>query len=489
MFDSVLDTVAQLSGGTAAIHLQDWARLATLPSNRSVQDVQDLFYPDGFVENSCRPAHVFLRELSDQQYRHAYEWIRDSPQRSFPDVAGLLKTSKVHGKVMMQIMIHVVQWLNLHPAKVSGRENSKPPLRKDFLPALASYGDEAEAQSLGLQQEILTLVQQHIQDFTEPTAAAYLEQLPADQPETYAERFGHAGWKDLLQIVRAKVGPHLQDPAVARFNLEDPQIECVPGWNEAQIWCRNAIHHLPRMASNPALNDPAALDALVVKIRPLLVQWVVGRCREALEAHGQGETTRWPSSTVEQIRAQLVEWESHPPEDTPSHSTRDSVVEGEWHQDSVVEDPQPDSVVEDPQDSAIEDPQDSAVEDPQESAVEDPQVVEDPQDSVVEDPQDSVVEDPQVDSVVEESQQDSVVDPQPDNNHSDASSTLIRSPDELFRLLPDHATLEAQKRDLRRSRKLDRPKQRQDPSKRTSPPRTIPRWRQKPVAQSGPRRK
>ncbi|KAF2178765.1 hypothetical protein K469DRAFT_598717, partial [Zopfia rhizophila CBS 207.26] len=70
----------------------------------------------------------FLAVLSNESYYHVYDTVVTTSRITFPDVHGLLKTTKDEGRIMMRVMSYVVQWLNPNPTKVGDRENNKPPL-------------------------------------------------------------------------------------------------------------------------------------------------------------------------------------------------------------------------------------------------------------------------------------------------------------------------------------------------------------------------
>lgn len=54
---------------------------------------------------------------------------------SFSDVYKLLRTTKDDGRMKMQVMTHVVIWLNLDPVSLlDWRKNNKPLLQEDLVP-------------------------------------------------------------------------------------------------------------------------------------------------------------------------------------------------------------------------------------------------------------------------------------------------------------------------------------------------------------------
>jgi hypothetical protein len=68
---------------------------------------------------------------------------------------------------MSIVMSHASQWVNKEPEKVLDRDNNKPALRKDLIPALrAKHGNKADEKSRVLEQRILTYVRKNAKDFT-----------------------------------------------------------------------------------------------------------------------------------------------------------------------------------------------------------------------------------------------------------------------------------------------------------------------------------
>ena len=134
------------------IQLADWNKLAGLPRMRSVHDVRGLFYPG--LEPDVDPCSSgtrrrdFFPDVDDGAYLNLYRSVLSEPGRRFIDIQALLKTTKQEGKLMSIVMSHVGQWMNTEPEKVSDRDNNKPALRKDLVPALrVRYGDKADDES------------------------------------------------------------------------------------------------------------------------------------------------------------------------------------------------------------------------------------------------------------------------------------------------------------------------------------------------------
>ncbi|KAH6880649.1 hypothetical protein B0T10DRAFT_411653, partial [Thelonectria olida] len=129
-FEQVLNVLENLPGDTAEqVHATDWAKIAaTLPLNHTVTDVKRLFYPEELKEpnssaygqhrGALRRREGFLDEMDDVDYEAVYHHISKQPEMEFPEVQKLLKTTKEEGRIMMQVMTHVIAWINPRPTLV-----------------------------------------------------------------------------------------------------------------------------------------------------------------------------------------------------------------------------------------------------------------------------------------------------------------------------------------------------------------------------------
>ena len=117
---------------------------------------------------------------------------------------------------MSIVMSHVSQWVNKDPTKVLDRDNNKPSLRVDLIPALrAKYGDKADKKSRVLKQRILNNVRKNASEFTSITLDHYLHEYPGADGDAYGARFGHKVWRDVLSLVTSFAGPTLQHKYIA----------------------------------------------------------------------------------------------------------------------------------------------------------------------------------------------------------------------------------------------------------------------------------
>ncbi|KAF2174792.1 hypothetical protein K469DRAFT_770346 [Zopfia rhizophila CBS 207.26] len=297
-FDRVISTISRIhSEFNIDIQSSDWVKLASLPQARKLEDVRKLFYPDQDAPSSLRRRDLFPT-ADDDTYNGLYQSVLSTPDLSFADVHSLLKTTKKEGKVMSVVVSHVGQWLNRDPARVIERDNNKPPLRNDFLPALRErYGEGAEKHSIELQERLLVYIRNNIDEFTRPIVEHYLHEYPSGNSDAYAERFEHEVWKDILILVVEFAGPHLQHESMLRFNTEDPRkISSKPASAITQAVCK-LIGRIPEVSQNPALKEEKAMDDLCEMMQPVIIEWAARQCANALE-NGTGSPFRHLSSPM-----------------------------------------------------------------------------------------------------------------------------------------------------------------------------------------------
>ncbi|CAN9353118.1 unnamed protein product [Alternaria alternata] len=111
-------------------------------------------------------------------------------------------------------------WVNRELEKVLDRDNNKPALQKDLIPALrAKYGDKADKTSRVLEQRILNNVRKNANHFTSITLDHYLHEYPGADGDAYGARFGHKVWRDVLSLVTSFAGPTLQHKYIAGMVL------------------------------------------------------------------------------------------------------------------------------------------------------------------------------------------------------------------------------------------------------------------------------
>lgn len=304
--EGVLATLSQLSEDSPeCVTSADWIKLVGLPQNRTAEDVQTLFYPDqegAVITNTVRHRRTgFLTALDDQAYHRAYNLVASSTDIFFLDVHTFLKLSKEEGRIMTRILSHVVHWLNSAPTKVGERDNNKPPLRQDFLPALkAHWGDEAEKRSLLLEYRVLEFVRACMVQFKSPLVEVYLQQFPAEAGDSYSERFADEPWNGVLQIVREVTGPCFPDKPI--FSVTRRSRES--GSERTAAVITKAICALldrtPEISMNTALNNKDALNRLYSRLNQLVIDWATQQFTDASETSSDEDRASWSVSMSQQ---------------------------------------------------------------------------------------------------------------------------------------------------------------------------------------------
>lgn len=258
------------------IQLADWNKLAGLPRMRSVHDVRGLFYPG--LEPDVDPCSSgtrrrdFFPDVGDGAYLNLYRSVLSEPGRRFIDIQALLKTTKQEGKLMSIVMSHVGQWMNTEPEKVSDRDNNKPALRKDLVPALrVRYGDKADDESRVLQQAVLNHVRENAKDFNSNTLEHFLHEYPSGDDEAYGARFKHEVWRNVLSIVTSFAGPTLQHKYIISPGPEETQKISPPTIAQTAL---NLICQIPEVANDPALRSPTAAEQLLRMMQPVIARWI-----------------------------------------------------------------------------------------------------------------------------------------------------------------------------------------------------------------------
>jgi hypothetical protein len=304
----VLEGASKLRGdASCSMKLDDWNILARVLPSRSVRDVQSIFYPDApddvVVDLEAKGQGYrrpkFMVAFDDRTYYRMYQTILQNPDLQFPDIQTLFRVGRQLGKIMSQVMIHVGQWLNLRPMQISERDNNKPQLWRDFIPAFQEeYGDGSEEMALHLQQQIFGVVHKRIEEFTDSPASAYLSKLPDAQGDSYLERFTLPIWKDLLVTVHQAVGSRFQRSLV-KFNTQCPK--SLPSQPESSLThiLRDAISRVPEIRVNPALCSSQALEVLMTRISPIVADWAVQLGGATIKTQSQDGISLWPSNTVD----------------------------------------------------------------------------------------------------------------------------------------------------------------------------------------------
>lgn len=307
---------------------------AVAPVHDRLSKVQQLFY---FKWNGRPTApklrtQGFLTTVEDEVYDKLYDLMLEDDDLIFPDIHGLLKTTKQEGKVMSLVVMHVGHWLNRDLVKAGERESNKPQLRMDFLPALRQAGRvETDEESIELQKLVLRHVKTNMAELTSKAIERYLHEFPTDDGTAYTQRFRHECWRKLLSLVRAFVGPHFQHGALTIYNAQISRGNDVEDHDSTSsiVLARGLCDHikqLPEVSQNPALTSETATAAL----QSLLMKWAAQQCADALRRE---EAEHWQPSQVEHVRAEearhLALISSGSAADEPSLSVQGSTISNE----------------------------------------------------------------------------------------------------------------------------------------------------------------
>lgn len=320
------------------VYAPDWAKLAGLPDAYAQSEVLQLFYPkEGDeaiasvpkgVQIGLRRRKGFLQEASDEAYHKMFQRISGGPRLRFRDVQGLLRTTKDEGRIMMQVMMHVVAWLNPNPTVVTDRrENNKPLLREDLKPALrrepsnggthggtreVSTEDAAvESESIALERRVLDDVRDEMAFFKSPTAKTSLGVFPDDDEDGYGERFIDLPWKLVLFDVQDMLGPRFRPPW--KNPVEEGSGTKADGRKPASSITRSIgalTRTIPEVAGNPALSSQEASQELCAAIDEAVVRWAARRCREALGAGPADAGRVWSVDALRSIETTRSRYES-----------------------------------------------------------------------------------------------------------------------------------------------------------------------------------
>ncbi|KAH7459119.1 hypothetical protein FOMA001_g20261 [Fusarium oxysporum f. sp. matthiolae] len=361
-FYQVLETLRALPTSTSeSIQISDWTVLAgSLKSDTyDAADVHQVFYPkedgnnnnDDSKSNPSAPSTTkpvqktarrsgFLSSLDKEAYDGLCRHLQQDLTLRFPDVQPLLKIKKEEGEVMAQVIDHVVRWVNTQPADiVDTHENNKPLRRQDLIPAIeglmvTTHGDDWWAQrredgdvdgaddmaswldlrSRTLERQVLDYVRSHMTEFRDPSTKHYLDLMPEEHDEHYAERFSTGDlWTGLFHIVQHTLGPAFRpvwkDSILERVGVDDdgahqPQSKMrhrPPASAITRAIC-GQLGNIPEVKGNPALRGVYASSELGAYIDHAVLAWASDRCRKAVESNESDEGHPWSSEALQAIQ-------------------------------------------------------------------------------------------------------------------------------------------------------------------------------------------
>ena len=254
--------------------------------------VQECFYPsrEGKPRIGSHRPQGFLSAFTDEEYKDTYRFLVDDSSITFPDVRALLRTSKEEGRMMIQVLTHVVIWLNPKPTAVlDRRRKNKKLLREDLVTELewlrpTGSVESSEALSVQLEREVLDFTRQRIGELKTPAVGDFLEVMPdpaADDHARYAARFEWDFWRRLLALVKKLVGDEYQPWWTAKSS----EGQAAQGKTEPSNLARklsDLIKFVPEVAENPALNGEDAIEEFASGIDEFAARWAMTRGQKAL---------------------------------------------------------------------------------------------------------------------------------------------------------------------------------------------------------------
>ncbi|RSL74742.1 hypothetical protein CEP53_000009 [Fusarium sp. AF-6] len=264
-------------------------------------EVRRLFYPgQPSDESNLTRRQGLLSELNDDAYTRVYRRIVDRPGLVFPDVQKLLKTTKEEGRIMMQVLTHVVAWLNPSPTVIiDKRQNNKPLIREDLKPAIwqiqaasqsrdgnnkneansetiwkEGQSTQLETLSIQLEKVVLDVVRDHMRLFKSVAIKNSLSIFPDDDKDGYQERFANEPWKKVVDKVEEIIGPVFESslqPATFPTTRDDTDNDQPMSKITREICAR--VLEIPNVARDPALQCPEAYQELSASINQAVLQW------------------------------------------------------------------------------------------------------------------------------------------------------------------------------------------------------------------------
>lgn len=366
MFDQVLETLRALPTSTSgSIQISDWNVLAgSLKSDTyDAADVHHVFYPKGeginkddsksspSAASTIKPVQKtarrsgFLSSLDKEAYDGLCRHLQQNLTLRFPDVQPLLTIKKEEGKVMTQVIDHVVRWVNTQPADIVDKhENNKSLRRQDLIPAIedlmiTTHGDDWWAQrredgdvdgaddmaswldlrSRTLERQVIDYIRSHMTEFRDPSTKHYLDMMPEEYDEHYAERFSTGDlWTGLFHIVQHALGPAFrpvwEDSTSERVSADNaihqPQSEMrhrPPASAITRAIC-GQLGSIPEVKENPALRGVYASNELGAYIDHAVLSWASDRCRKAVENNESDEGHPW---SIEALHAIQVAYQGY----------------------------------------------------------------------------------------------------------------------------------------------------------------------------------
>ncbi|KFA53719.1 hypothetical protein S40293_09646 [Stachybotrys chartarum IBT 40293] len=301
-FSRVLETLATFSDCAASsMQTSDWAVLAGSLGNNGYTAVQarQVFYPvqdsndDAATEGEAihpvdEPSMETIRRkgffslLEKQEYHDLYQHIRQGCLTlQFPDVLPILRIRKDEGEIMVQVVDHVVRWINPEPVDIVDRqENNKPLRRQDFVPALQelledTHGPDWWAQLRNTEASDSSDIASFLDERSRSLERHYLNMMPEEHDASYAsytERFDADDlWVGLFKTVQSTIGPAFrpvwqeeqsgQAHGAGALHHKNNDTRRRPVSAVTRAVC-SQLRNIPEVTRSPALNSARAFAKL-----------------------------------------------------------------------------------------------------------------------------------------------------------------------------------------------------------------------------------
>ncbi|KAJ9415745.1 hypothetical protein QL093DRAFT_2568886 [Fusarium oxysporum] len=171
-----------------------------------------------------------------------------------------------------------------------------------------------DLRSRTLERQVLDYVRSHMTEFRDPSTKHYLDLMPEEHDEHYAERFSTGDlWTGLFHIVQHALGPafrpvwenSISERVGADNAIHQPRSEMrhrPPASAITRAIC-SQLGNIPEVKENPALRGVYASNELGAYIDHAVLSWASDRCRKAVENNESDEGHPWSSEALRAIQA------------------------------------------------------------------------------------------------------------------------------------------------------------------------------------------
>lgn len=231
---------------------------------------------------------------------------------------------------MMQVLTHVVAWLNPNPTVIiDKRQNNKPLIREDLKPAIRerqltllirdgnsnsgintrTMGKEEqsaqlETLSIQLEKAVLDAVRDQMASLKSVATKDSLSIFPNDDKDGYQKRFANKPWKKVLDTVEEIIGPVFASSLLPTTfqTTGDATNHGQPMSKITREICARVLE-ISEVAQNPALQCPEAYQELSASIDQAVLQWTLRWSRhQQADGHDRLESHEIPK-VIEKAQA------------------------------------------------------------------------------------------------------------------------------------------------------------------------------------------